>query len=82
MSTANLVPETWHLTGDDAKETFAQQRPQGLVKDAVLRLRYVRRVQPRPVDGLPAFLVFVQGVIAAVGIASALGAGEAEHRRS
>ncbi len=23
MSTANLVPETWELTGDDAKETLA-----------------------------------------------------------
>ena len=29
MSTANPVPETWELTGDDAKETLERTGPQG-----------------------------------------------------
>ena len=40
MSTANLVPETWQLTGDDAKETLARTDRKELVKDAFTRLRY------------------------------------------
>ena len=65
MSTANLVPETWELTGDDAKETLAAHRPQG-----------AREGRGRCGCGTPTgsatrgrwpsctFLVFVQGVIA------------------
>lgn len=76
MSTANLVPETWHLTGDDAKETFARSDRTKLVKDAVLRLRYSDGFSHARSMAFLTFLVFVQGVIAAVGIASALGAGK------
>ena len=40
MSTAGVVPETWELTGDDAKETLARTDRTQLVKDAITRLRY------------------------------------------
>ena len=75
MSTANLVPETWELTGDDAKETLDHtgRRP---CSRRVRTAASIRRLQPRPIDGLPGGrCVFVQGVIGAVGIASTLGSG-------
>jgi YihY family inner membrane protein len=75
MSTANLVPETWHLTGDDAKETLTHTDRTQLVKDAVVRLRYSDGFSHARSMAFLVSLVFVQGVIAAVGIASALGAG-------
>ncbi len=75
MSTANLVPETWHLTGDDAKEALAHTDRRDLVKDAIVRLRYSDGFSHARSMAFLAFLVFVQGVIAAVGIASALGSG-------
>src|SRR5919197_1479841 len=75
MSTANVVPETWHLTGDDAKETLAHTDRSKLVKDAAIRLRYSDGFSHARSMAFLTILVFVQGVIAAVGIASALGAG-------
>jgi YihY family inner membrane protein len=75
MSTANPVPETWHLTGDDAKETLAQTDRSQLLKDAVSRLRYSDGFSHARSMAFLTFLVFVQAVIAAVGFASALGEG-------
>jgi YihY family inner membrane protein len=75
MSTANLVPETWHLTGDDAKETFNDTDRSQLLKDAVIRLRYSDGFSHARSMAFLMVLVFVQAVIAAVGIASALGEG-------
>jgi hypothetical protein len=40
MSTANLVPETWNLTGDDARKTLSRIGRRRLVKDALTRLRF------------------------------------------
>ena len=40
MSTANEVPETWGLTGDDATETLARVGRGALMRDAFLRLRW------------------------------------------
>ena len=75
MSTANLVPETWHLTGDDAKETLEHTDRKRLVKDAFVRLRFSDGFSHARSMAFLGVLVIVQGVIAAVGMASALGKG-------
>jgi YihY family inner membrane protein len=75
MSTANLVPETWELSGDDAKETLQRTDRKELVKDAFSRLRASDGFSHARSMGYLLILVFVQAVIAAVGIASAVGTG-------
>ena len=40
MSTASVVPETWELTGDDARRTLRDTGRLRLVKDAFMRLRF------------------------------------------
>ena len=39
MSTATPVPETWQLTGDDARETLLHLGRRNLIRDAFQRLR-------------------------------------------
>ena len=39
MSVAHLVPETYELDGDDARETLARTGRMQLVKDAFVRFR-------------------------------------------
>ena len=51
MSSANLVPETWELTGSDAKETLQRAGDQAL-PGRVRATPRIRRVQPRSFDGL------------------------------
>jgi YihY family inner membrane protein len=75
MSTANPVPETWELTGDDAKETLRRTNRKDLLKDAFKRLRAADGFSHARSLGFLMILVFVQGVIAAVGIASSVGTG-------
>jgi YihY family inner membrane protein len=75
MSTANVVPETWHLTGDDAKETLERTDRTRLVKDAITRLRFSDGFSHARSMAFLLILVFVQALIAAVGIASAVGSG-------
>ena len=75
MSTANLVPETWQLTDDDAKETLAATDRTKLMKDAVTRLRYSDGFSHARSMAFLTSLLFVQGVIGAVGIAATIGAG-------
>src|SRR6185295_3963763 len=75
MSTANVVPETWELTGDDAKETIKRPDRKALVKDAFQRMRAADGFSHARSMGFLLILVFVQGVIAAVGIAAAVGNG-------
>lgn len=75
MSTASLVPETWELTGDDVKETLARTDRTQLVKDAITRLRFSDGFSHARSMAFLLSLVFVQAVIAAIGIASALGSG-------
>jgi YihY family inner membrane protein len=75
MSTAELVPETWQLTGDDAKETLARTDRTKLIKDAVVRLRCSDGFSHARSMAFLAILMFVQLVIAAVGLATALGQG-------
>lgn len=75
MSTAAIVPETWELTGDDAKETLARTDRSRLVKDAITRLRFSDGFSHARSMAFLLMLVFIQAVIAAVGIASAIGTG-------
>jgi YihY family inner membrane protein len=75
MSTANLVPETWELRGDDAKKTLENTDRKALLKDALVRLRASDGFSHARSMAFLLILVIVQGVIGAVGIASALGKG-------
>lgn len=75
MSMANPVPETWRLTGDDARVTLSRTGVMELLKDAFLRLRVADGFSHARSMAFLGILVFVQAVIAAVGIASAVGSG-------
>ena len=45
VSTATRVPETWGLTGDDARETLMQTGRLRLLKDAKLKVQAGERVK-------------------------------------
>ena len=75
MSTANLVPETWNLTGDDAKKTLSHIGRRRLAKDALTRLRVSDGFSHARSMAFLGILLFVEGVIAAVGISSTLRSG-------
>ena len=75
MSTANQVPETWGLTGDDAKQTLERTGRWTLIRDAFKRLRYSDGFSHARSIAYATTLVFLQGIIALVGLASALGSG-------
>jgi YihY family inner membrane protein len=77
MSTANLVPETWELTGDDARKTLASTGWLRLARDAFKRLRAADGFSHARSLAFATGLVFLQGIIAVVGLASALGKGPA-----
>ena len=76
MSTANVVPETWELTGDDAIEVLRSTGRRHLVADAYLRLRLADGFSHARSLAFMTSLVLVQGTIAVVGLASALGNGD------
>ena len=75
MSTANPVPETFGLTGSDAKETLARTGRRRLLRDAFERLRASDGFSHARSMAFVTSLILVQGVIALVGLASALGSG-------
>ena len=75
MSTANHVPETWGLTGDDAVQTLERTGRLALIKDAFKRLRYADGFSHARSMAFLASLVFLQAVIALVGLAGALSSG-------
>jgi YihY family inner membrane protein len=77
MSTAKLVPETWHLTGDDARNTLASTGRLRLARDAFTRLRAADGFSHARSLAFATGLVLLQGIIAVVGLASALGNGPA-----
>ena len=79
MSTANLVPETWNLTGDDARKTLSRVGRRRLVKDALTRLRFSDGFSHARSMAFLGILLFVEGVIAAVGISSGLGNSASSH---
>ena len=73
MSTATRVPETWELTGDDARRTLLDTGRRRLVVDAFARLRYADGFSHARSLAFMMSLVFVQGLIALVGFAAAFG---------
>ena len=75
MSTANPVPETFGLTGSDAKETLEKTGRMRLLRDAFERLRASDGFSHARSMAFVTSLILVQGVIALVGLASVLGSG-------
>jgi YihY family inner membrane protein len=75
MSSANRVPETWELTGSDAKETLTSTGYGRLLRDAFERLRASDGFSHARSMAFATSLIIVQAVIALVGLASALGEG-------
>jgi YihY family inner membrane protein len=75
VSTANQVPETWGLTGDDARQILERTGRWTLVRDGFKRLRYADGFSHVRSLAYLTTLVFIEGIIAAVGLASALGSG-------
>ena len=73
MSTATRVPETWELTGDDARKTLLETGRMRLVADAFARLRYADGFSHARSLAFVMSLVLVQGLIALVGFAAAFG---------
>ena len=75
MSTANPVPETWNLTGGDAKELVERTGFRRLLRDAFQRFRASDGFSHARSMAFATALILVQGLIALVGLASALGEG-------
>jgi len=75
MSSANPVPETWNLTGSDVKETLGKTGNVRLLRDAFERLRASDGFSHARSMAFATSLILVQGVIALVGLASAIGEG-------
>ena len=75
MSSANAVPETRDLTGSDVKETLRHTGSMRLLRDAFERLRASDGFSHARSMAFATSLILVQGVIALLGLASALGTG-------
>ena len=73
MSVARLVPETWELSGDDARETLRRTGRKQLVRDAFVRFRAADGFSHARSLAFVTSLLLVQGVILLVGLAAALG---------
>lgn len=73
MSTAQLVPETWELSGDEARRTLLDTGRRRLLSDAFMRLRVADGFSHARSLAFMTSLVLVQGLIALVGFASLLG---------
>ncbi len=73
MSTAGKVPETWELTGDDARKTLIDVGRWQLLKDSFVRLRAADGFSHSRSLAFVTSLVLVQGLIALVGFAAAFG---------
>lgn len=73
MSTAARVPETWELTGDDARKALASVGRVRLLRDSFQRLRAADGFSHARSLAFVTSLVLVQGLIVVVGLASAFG---------
>ena len=73
MSAAALVPETWELSGDEARETLKRTGRRRLVRDAFVRFRASDGFSHARSLAFVTSLLLVQGVILIVGVAAALG---------
>jgi YihY family inner membrane protein len=72
VSTATLVPETWELTGDDARRMLRHTGRRRLLTDAFERLRVADGFSHARSLAFTIALALIQGLIALVGLASAL----------
>ena len=80
MSTAQLVPETWELDGDDAAQTLRQNARFGpLLIDSVRRFRVADGFSHAGSLAFAMVLTVIPGVIALVGLATVAGAGAFRH---
>jgi len=75
MSTANPVPETWELTGDDARHLLRSSGRRRILRDAFVRMRVADGFSHARSLAFATSLVFVQGIIALIGLAVAAGHG-------
>jgi YihY family inner membrane protein len=73
MSTATPVPETWELTGDDARQLLLSTGRRHLLRDAFTRLRSADGFSHARSLAYCVSLVLVQAIIALVGLGTALG---------
>jgi YihY family inner membrane protein len=73
MSTANLVPETRGLSGEDAWQALRRTGRRRLLVDAFMRLRVADGFSHARSLALMISLVALQGTIAVVGLAGAVG---------
>jgi hypothetical protein len=73
VSTAAPVPETWELSGDDAKETLRTTGRRTLLVDAFQRMRVADGFSHARSLAFLVGLLLVQGTIALVGLAVAFG---------
>ena len=73
MSTATPVPETWELTGDDARKLLRSSGRRRMLRDAFVRLRVADGFSHARSLAYASSLVFVQAIIALIGLAVALG---------
>jgi len=73
MSTAAPVPETWELTGDDAKETLRGSGRRALLRSALQRMRLADGFTHARSLAFLVGLLLVQATIALVGLAIAFG---------
>lgn len=76
MSTAQLVPETWELDGDDARAVLKEARFTRLLADSFRRMRAADGFSHSRSLALAMILTVVPGVIAVVGLATVLGSGD------
>lgn len=73
MSTAAPVPETWELTGDDARQALKDCGRKALLRDAFLRMRWADGFSHARSTAFLVSLLLVQATIAVVGLALAFG---------
>ena len=73
MSTATRVPETWGLSGDDARRALAANGRMRLLRDAFVRLRAADGFSHSRSLAFATSLVFVQGLVVVVGLVAASG---------
>jgi YihY family inner membrane protein len=75
MSTAQLVPETWELSGDDAAEVLRESRLKRVLADSLRRFRAADGFSHARSLAFVTLLTIIPGVIAIVGLATIVGAG-------
>ena len=77
VSTATRVPETFELTGDDARETLRRVGPRRLLADAWMRLRVSDGFSHARSLAYTTALVLVQAIIGVIGLVTAFGNADA-----